>query len=110
MRPDRIEKDEEVLVDIISCEKEPDLHDIHLSGRTMDVSEAGMKVTMTVSVPEQTKLGLRLDMDQKVFRLEGQVRWSKSDGEVTVGVLLDKDSPDYQKWLEIFELDIDDEF
>ena len=105
MRADRVEKDEEILVDIISCDDEPDLHDIHLSGRTVDVSETGMKVTMTVKVPAKTHLGLRLDMNSHVFRLEGEVRWAKNDGQVMVGVLIDQDSPDYKKWTEMFELD-----
>lgn len=104
MRPDRVDKDEEILVDVMSCEDDPDLQDIHVSGRTVDVSESGMKVSMTISVPNKTHLGLRLNVDSKVFRLEGDVRWTKRDGKVFVGVELDPQSSDYQKWLQLFDL------
>jgi hypothetical protein len=105
MRPDRIDREEAVLVDIMSCDDDPDLQDIHLSGKTVDVSESGMKVTMSVKVPAKTHLGLRLDLNSDVFRLEGEVRWTRNEGEMMVGVLIDKDSPDYQKWIQMFEIE-----
>ena len=107
MRPDRIEKEESVLVDVISSEGNPELNDVHLSGKTVDISEMGMRVALTITVPEKTRLGLRLEMDSDVFRLEGQVRWSLNDGQPTLGILLDKDSADYSKWAQLFELDFD---
>ncbi|MEX0941383.1 MAG: PilZ domain-containing protein [Pseudomonadales bacterium] len=107
MRLDRIDKDEEILVDIISCESDPELQDVHVTGRTVDVSEEGMKVTMTVSVPEKTHLGLRLNLDSNVFRLEGDVRWTRRDGQVFVGVMLDPESADYEKWTKMFDLGIE---
>ena len=108
MRPDRIEKEESVLIDVIASGNS-ELQDTHLSGKTVDISEMGMKVSMTISVPELTKLGLRLEMDQNLFRLEGQVRWTMNDGQPMLGVLLDKDSPDYGLWAKLFELDFDEE-
>lgn len=107
MRPDRIEKEESVLVDVISSESKPELNDVHLSGRTVDISEMGMRVDMTIEVPEKTRLGLRLEMDSTVFRLEGQVRWCMNDGQPTLGILLDKDSADYAEWTKLFELEYD---
>ncbi len=107
MRPDRIEKEESVLVDVIACEN-PELLDTHLSGHTVDVSEGGMKVTMKVEVPNATRLGLRLDLDRQLFRLEGQVRWTRNDGEVSLGIKIDPDSPDYDQWMRLFELQLDD--
>lgn len=106
MRPDRVEKDESVLVDILASSN-PELLDTHLSGRTIDVSEAGMKVTMKVEVPSDSRLGLRLDVGEKVFRLEGQVRWSRNDGEISMGVKLDPSSPDYEMWERLFEFSLD---
>lgn len=106
MRADRIEKEESVLVDVIACEN-PELLDTHLAGQTLDISEAGMKVTMKVEVPNTTRLGLRLEMDQKVFRLEGQVRWTRQDGEISMGIKLDPESADYAMWEQLFELSLD---
>ncbi|MFT7218599.1 MAG: hypothetical protein ACI8Z1_000210, partial [Candidatus Azotimanducaceae bacterium] len=92
MRGDRIERQEEVLVDIISCKKDPELSDVHLSATTIDLSAYGMKVAMTVSVPEESHLGLRLDMGGEVYRLEGDVRWSVSGERGFIGIELEKDS------------------
>lgn len=107
MRPDRIEQEESVLVNVISSESNPELNDVHLSGTTVDISEMGMRVDMTIQVPEKTRLGLRLEMDSAVFRLEGQVRWSMNNGQPTLGILLDKESADYAEWARLFELDFD---
>lgn len=107
MRPDRIEKEESVLVDVLSSESNPELNDVHLSGKTLDISEMGMRVAMTIQMPEKTRLGLRLEMDTKVFRLEGQVRWSMNDGQPMLGIMLDKDSPDYAMWAKLFDINFD---
>lgn len=107
MRPDRIEKEESVLVDVISSEGNPDLTDVHLSGKTVDISEMGMRVTLSISVPEKTRLGLRLELDSNVFRLEGQVRWTMNDGQPMLGVLLDKDSPDFAQWTKLFDINFE---
>lgn len=106
MRPDRIEKEESVLIDVIASEN-PDLLDTHLAGQTLDVSESGMKVTMRVEVPNATRLGLRLDLDQKIFRLEGEVRWTRNDGEISLGIKLDPESADYKEWEKLFEFQLD---
>ena len=107
MRPDRIETEESVLVDVISSDANPELVDVHISGKTVDISEMGMRVNMTIEVPRETRLGLRLELDSYVFRLEGQVRWSMNDGQPTLGVMLDKNSADYAKWVKLFELEFD---
>jgi len=41
MRLDRIEREEEVLIDVISCDHQPDLNDTSFACQTVDVSEAG---------------------------------------------------------------------
>ena len=107
MRPDRIETEESVLVDVLSSDANPELVDVHISGKTVDISEMGMRVNMTIEVPKESRLGLRLELDSNVFRLEGQVRWSMNDGQPTLGVMLDKNSADYAKWAKLFELDFD---
>jgi len=104
MRPDRIETEEPVLVDVISC-TDPSLNDVHMSGKILDISETGMKVTMATAVPEKTLLGFRLDTGTDVFRLEGEVRWITNNGEVMMGILLDKTCSDFTKWTELFEFE-----
>lgn len=107
MRLDRVEQEQSVLVDVLTSAGNPALNDVHMSGRTVDISEMGMRVDMTIEVPRDSKLGLRLEVGANVFRLEGQVRWSINDGQPSLGIQLDKDSSDYAQWLKLFELDFD---
>ncbi len=105
MRLDRIEREEDVLVDIIQCQRNPDLNDTSLSCRTVDVSEGGMKVASDLDIPVATVIGLRLDLSSVLYRLEGEVRWCKDEGQHYVGLLIDEDSPDYAIWTRMFQLD-----
>ncbi len=106
MRLDRIERDEEVLVDIINCENQPELNATSLACRTIDVSENGMKVATELAIPVRTRLGLRLDLSSMVYRLEGEVRWSKDDGMKYIGLLLDTQSQDIICWNRMFQMDL----
>ena len=106
MRLDRIERDEEVLVDIINCENQPELNATSLACRTIDVSENGMKVVSELAIPVRTRLGLRLDLSSMVYRLEGEVRWSKDDGMNYIGLLLDTQSQDIVCWNRMFQMDL----
>ncbi len=103
MRLDRIDRDEEILVNIINCEDEPDLNDTSLACRTVDVSEHGLKMSISMSIPVNTVVGLRLNLPKRLYRLEGEVRWVREDGHV--GLLLNDDSPDFKAWMEQFQLD-----
>ena len=105
MRLDRIEREEDVLIDVINCAGNPDLNDTSLACRTIDVSEAGMKVASDVSFPVATILGLRLDLADTLYRLEGEVRWCNREERHYVGLLLDQDSPDIVNWTRMFQLD-----
>ena len=105
MRLDRIEKDEEVLVDVINCINQPELNDTSLACRTVDVSERGMMVQTDLDIPIKTRLGLRLDLASVLYRLEGEVRWCKDEGTHYVGLLIDNDSPDFIPWTRMFQLD-----
>lgn len=105
MRLDRIEKEEDILVDVINCDKYPELNDTSLACRTVDVSETGMKVASAMDIPIETVLGLRLDMESVLYRLEGEVRWCKTDSKHYIGLLIDENSPDYINWTRMFELD-----
>ena len=105
MRLDRIEREEEVLIDVINCDDQPDLNDTSLACRTVDVSERGMQVMTDMSIPVHTRLGLRLDLSTVVYRLEGEVRWTRKNGAIYVGLLLDDDSQDYVPWTRMFQLD-----
>ncbi len=105
MRLDRIEREEEVLIDVINCVNQPDLNDTSFACRTVDVSETGMKVATDTDLPLQTVLGLRLDLSSVLYRLEGEVRWCKTEGKHYVGLLLDTDSPDFVSWTRMFQLD-----
>jgi hypothetical protein len=51
MRLDRIEREEEVLIDVINCTHQPDLNDTSLACMTVDVSEVGMKVMTDIPIP-----------------------------------------------------------
>jgi hypothetical protein len=105
MRLDRIEREEDVLVDVINCLGNPELNDTSLACRTIDVSEGGMKVATELDIPVETILGLRLDLSSVLYRLEGEVRWCKDEGKHYVGVLIDEDSPDFLSWTKMFQLD-----
>ncbi len=105
MRLDRIEREEDVLVDVINCTTQPELNDTSWSCRTVDVSEAGMKVSSEMDIPVQTVLGLRLDLSSVLYRLEGEVRWCKEAGKHYVGLQIDEDSPDFVSWTRMFQLD-----
>lgn len=105
MRLDRIEREEDVLVDVISCRRDPSLNDTSMSCKTVDVSEAGMKVASDLDIPVATVLGLRLDLSSVLYRLEGEVRWCKDEGTHYVGLLLDEESADYANWTRMFQLD-----
>ncbi|HKI74793.1 MAG TPA: hypothetical protein VJ998_09120, partial [Pseudomonadales bacterium] len=69
MRPDRIEKERHVVVDILSCDKDTSLDHAQLAGKTIDVSAAGMKVTMYVPVPEHARVALHVDGETRQFNL-----------------------------------------
>ena len=105
MRLDRIERTEEVLVDVIDCVNRPELVDTSLACRTMDVSEDGMKVVSEMDLPVDTLLGLRLDLETHLYRLQAQVRWSNDEGNFHVGLLLNQDSQDLQDWNKMFQID-----
>ncbi len=72
---------------------------------TVDVSEVGMKVMTDIPIPVSTRLGLRLDLSTALYRLEGEVRWTKEEGSHLVGLLLDDDSQDFISWTKMFQLD-----
>ena len=74
MRLDRIERDEEVLVDIINCENRPELNATSLACRTVDVSENGMKLVSELAIPVSTRLGLRLELSSMVYRCQWQLK------------------------------------
>jgi len=105
MRLDRIEREEHVLVDIIRCTGNPELNDTSLCCRTVNVSEGGMKVSSDLDIPVETVLGLRLDVSSVLYRLEGEVRWCKTEGQHYVGLLIDENSADFINWTRMFQLD-----
>ena len=105
LRLDRIERQEEVLVDVISCLELPDLNDTAMACRILDVSKNGMFVSTNLNLPVNTLLGLRLDLQTQLYRLEGRVRWSREDESFNVGLLINDQSQDFSAWTEMFELD-----
>ena len=106
MRLDRIEKQESVMVDVISCMSHPELNDTSLTCCTVNVSAAGMKVATAMAIPVATRLGLRLDFASHLYRLEGEVRWAKDDDRHYVGLHIDDSSADIVAWTRMFELDL----
>ncbi len=105
MRLDRIERAEEILIDVIRCNEQPELNDTSLSCHTVDVSECGMQVLSELNLPVLTRLGLRLDLDASLYRLVGEVRWARREDKYVVGLLLDAESPDFVSWTRMFQLD-----
>ncbi len=103
-RQTRVEREEQVLVDVIDCDEQPRLRNTSLACRTVDVSELGIKMASRLDLPVNTRLGLRLDLPTSLYRLEGEVRWSRTEDECFVGLLLDKGSPDFVSWKRMFEL------
>jgi hypothetical protein len=104
MRLDRIEREKSVLVDVINCRRQPDLNDTSMMCQTIDVSEEGMQFSSELDLPVNTRLGLRLDLETSLYRLEGEVRWAREDGQYCVGLLLDTESPDFVSWTRMFQL------
>ncbi len=105
LRLDRIEKEEDILVDVISCELQPDLNDTAMACRTLDVSENGMCVATQMDLPVNTVLGLRLDLPTQLYRLQGEVRWCRENNDFNIGLLLNDESQDMRAWTEMFQLD-----
>jgi len=102
MRMGRFERDEEVLVDVINCAEQPELNNTSLACRTVDVSEHGMKMKSAIHIPVDTQLALRLDLDSVRYRLEGEVRWCKEEGESYIGLLIHNSSQDIIPWTRMF--------
>jgi hypothetical protein len=105
MRLDRIERGEEVLIDVITCLESPDLNDTSLACRTLDVSENGMKLVSDMKIPVDTVLGLRLDLPSALYRLEARVRWCEQEDNFNIGLLLNDNSQDFGAWTKMFQLD-----
>lgn len=105
MRLDRIERQEAVTVDIIDCAAKPELNNTSMTCCTLDVSEVGMQILAEMPLPVATRLGLRLDLQTALYRLEAEVRWQLSETDHRAGVLLDDDSPDFVPWTQMFHLD-----
>jgi hypothetical protein len=105
MRLDRIEMEESVLVDIISCIDQPALNNTALACRTLDISEDGMRVVSNMHLPVNTLLGLRLDLETHLYRLQAKVCWATDDGGFEVGLLLNPESPDLQDWTKMFQIE-----
>jgi hypothetical protein len=103
-RLDRIERSEQVLVDVIDCVDQPDLNATALACRTVDISETGMKLDSRMPIPVNTILGLRLDISAQLYRLEGQVRWAVDDGSHFIGLVLNEDSADLSDWTQMFNV------
>ena len=59
----------------------------------------GMRVTVG------TVVGLRLDLEAQLYRLQGRVRWARDEGRHFLGVKIDQDSPDIGAWNQMFELE-----
>ena len=106
MRLERIERDDNIFVDVLQCQDQPDLKHAALTCRMVDVSGNGMKMASGMHIPVDTVLGLRVDFPSHLYRLQGQVRWVRDDNEHYVGVLLDDvESPDIDAWTRLFDLD-----
>jgi hypothetical protein len=103
MRPNRIEREEDIFVDVIQCPENPELNQTSMSCRTLDVSEHGLKLATALPLPPNTVLGMRLDLSSVLYRLEGEVRWCLDDHGWRAGLLLDKESPDFDNWVRNFE-------
>lgn len=101
-RPQRVELEKDIVINVLACDEEPVLADAHLAARTIDVSEHGMKVWLYVAVPERTRVALDVPGPGN-FRLEGEVRWVHEGGEIRVGVLIDEHSADFEEWRQSFE-------
>ncbi|MEX2489768.1 MAG: PilZ domain-containing protein [Pseudomonadales bacterium] len=106
-RPERVEKEEELIVDVVQCQQQPELNAASMACRTLDVSEKGMKVSSYLPIPANSRLTLRLDTDSEVYRLEGEVRWGREQDQYEdhyyAGLLLDDDSPDFDAWTKRFQ-------
>jgi len=103
-RPERIETEEEVLVNVLQCQPQPELNEAEMACRTLDVSEYGMKVTSCVPIPATSRLAISLDVDSGVYRLQGEVRWGHEEDRYYAGLRLDHDnSPDFDAWARRFQ-------
>ena len=99
-RPTRVNLQQDLVIRVLACDKDPLLTDAHLSAKTIDVSESGMKVWLYVPVPQQTRVSLNVPGSGDL-RLEGEVRWVEDAGEIRIGVLIDEQSADFAAWREM---------
>ena len=102
MRLSRIERKEDVTMDVIQCSAQPHLIDTSMSCKTVDISAHGMKVSTRIPIPVNTILDLTLDSSSRLYHLQGEVRWARDEGRHYVGLRLDNDSQDINAWSKMF--------
>jgi hypothetical protein len=71
----------------------------------VDISEHGLKFASEVELPVNTVLGLRLDLEEHLYRLEGEVRRSANEDTHYAGVMIDDDCADFNAWTDYFKFD-----
>ncbi|MCB1644088.1 MAG: PilZ domain-containing protein [Pseudomonadales bacterium] len=100
-RPPRIEREEELVVQVIACKTEPELVGAYLSARTLDVSATGMKLVLYVPLPEGTRLTVEVK-NADHLQIEGEVRWFEAGDIIKAGVMLDELSDSITTWQSIW--------
>ena len=94
----------EAMGGVEGCPETPDLQDTTLTCEAVDASEFGLQLVTGVPFPPHTRLSLRLDFGDELFRLDAIVRWLKGNH---VGLLPDDMSQDIDAWVSMFFFDED---
>lgn len=71
-------------------------------GVTLDISENGMQIS-TRSLPSTRRVQIDLKVGERVFKLQGELRWSKEELSFQrgqrLGFVLINPPPDYQEFV-----------
>ena len=100
-------REERLFVKVISCDANPDAESLIIFGATEDISSSGIALTVSESLPEATKLELRVEIKgcPGKFLLNGVVRWCHPKGdEFTCGIELieAEELSDLPDWKDLF--------
>jgi len=106
----RTQSSDRMFVQVVSCDKNPDLVGTTLSCNALDVSVGGLRINSYDSIPVGSRLDLWVDINSRPgkFFLTSDVRWIESAKNTTatyeIGVeLQDGAATDIQEWRHIHQ-------
>lgn len=100
-------REERLFIKVLSCDANPDAESLIISGATEDVSPSGLSLSVSESLPEDTRLELWVEIKglPGKFLLNGTVRWCRPNGgEFICGIEFndDEELSDLADWQDLF--------